>query len=249
MRSTMLMFAGVAATTMLVADPGAQAQTYVVPEDPAEPVITLDYQGGRLQRIDDAPTLSILANGTVLMPQSYAHTRAYEDKISEAELQELLDFIIRENRFFDYDSGTVDAKSSTLERQPLPVHLSTTFIGVSADKRRKEVRYAALGHRPMVEETRRILAIKERLEQLMSVVKLGGRDKLANWLALANRELGLKSLDAEPLISEDLEGGGQRADGSIYVRFVRRDGTMKTSVTIDVNADGERYVTVARDDP
>ncbi len=248
MRSIMLVLAGVATTAMFMAAQGVQAQIYPLPQDPAEPVITLDYQGDRLRCIDPAPTLSILADGRVVMPQSYAHTQAYEDQISDAELQELLDFIIRENQFFDYEEETVEAKLSTLERQPLPIHLSTTVILVNADNQTKEVRCPALGHGPMVEETTRLLAVKQRLDQLMSVAKLGGKVEVASWLGLANRELSSKYPDATPLISEDLESGARRADGSIHARFVRRDDAETTSVTIDITADGERYLTTAQED-
>lgn len=255
MRISMLMLAIIVMTVIFMTGPGIQAQTYVLPQDPAEPVITLDFQGSRLKRIDDAPTLSILANGTVVIPQCYAHTMAYEHQINEAELQELLDFIIRENRFFDYDSETLKAKLSTMERQPLPVHLSTTVIGVNADNQLKVVRSYALGHGPMAEETEQLLAIRQRLEQLMSVVKLGGRDEVTNWLAIANREFGLKSPEgaslmsasAAPLKSDDLQSVGRWADGSMYVRFLRREGATTTTVTINITAEGEHHVTVAGD--
>jgi len=254
MRISMLLLAIIVTTGIFMTGP-EQAQAYVLPQDPAEPVITLDFQGSRLKRIDDAPTLSILANGTVVMPQSYAHSKAYEDQISEAELQELLDFIIRENRFFNYDSETVEAKLSTMERQPLPVHFSTTVISVNADNRSKLVRSDALGHGPMVEETEQLLAIKKRLEQLMSVVKLGGRDEVTSWLTIANKEFGLKSLEGAslmpasdaPLKSEDLQSVGRWDDGSMYVRFLRREGARSTIVTINITAEGERHVTVAGD--
>ncbi len=268
MRSIKLMLTGLVTIVIFMTAPIAQAKTYVLPQDLAKPVITLDYQGNRLQRINDAPTLSILANGSVLMPKSYAHSKAYAYQINETELQELLDFIIRENHFFDYDSETVRAKSSTLERQRLPVHFTTTVITVNADNQEKEVRVASLGYGPMVEETKMLLAIKQRLDQLMSVVKLGGIAELDNWVEIANNEFNLKSSASENLIvetqenqkqigggsiygqfrPEDLQSGGQRADGSTYVRFVRRNSTTMTSVTIDITADGERYVTVVHDD-
>ena len=251
MRWRILVFASAFTIATFTAGHGAHGQTYLLPQDPAAPVITLDYRGDRLKRIDEAPTLSILASGSVIMPQSYAHTRAYEGQISEAELQGLLDFIIRENRFFDYNSEAVDAKLSRLWRQPLPAHLSTTVISVNADNQTKEIRCHALGHGPQVEETERLLAIKHRLNRLMSTVKLGGSAEVAKWVEIANQNLGLKSLkslDAAPLTAEDLEGVGQAGDGSSYIRFVRRDVAKTTMVTIDVTADGENHVTVAQGD-
>lgn len=240
MRSVLIF--GVVMCALPLAGQEIQAETYALPDDPTEPVITLDYRGDRLTRIDEAPTLSIFADGRVVMPQSYAHTKAYQGQISPAELQGLLDFIIRDNRFFDYDAEAVRAKVEGQRRQPIPLHLSTTVIRVQADDRAQEIRYHALGRGPMVEETQRLLAVQQRLDQLMSVVKLGGKDRVDQWLELANRELGSKFSDAAPLRAEDLTSGGQRANGSIYVRFVRPDAA---SVTIDVDASGERHVTVA----
>lgn len=258
----MQILASIAMIAMFIASPVLQAQNYTLPQDPTTPVITLDYQGDRLQRINDAPTLTILMNGDVIMPQSYAHTQAYQGQISEAELQQLLDFIIRENKFFDYDADRIGAKLSELEHQPLPVHFSTTVISVNAELRAKEVRLPALGRGPMVKETRQMLAIKQRLDKLMSYIKLGGAEQVAKLLAIANYELDMKihntaRLSAEGLqvpssvellTSDDLESGGQRADGSIYVRFKQNDGSAAASVTIDIGVDGQRLVTVATDD-
>ena len=252
MKSTKLMLAGVvlsilAMIVLPVPALSAQVPTYQLPQNSSAPVITLDYQGNRLTRINDAPTLSILANGKVLMPQSYAHTRAYQGQISQLELQQLLDFIIRLNRIFDYDPDMVKRKLSSVRTQPLPAHFSTTVIRVNAANQEKEIRYAAVGHGPAVTETNRVRAITKRLEQLMSVVKLGGTAELTNWLNAANQELALKSSSAAPFKAEDLEDAVRREDGSVHVRFARTDGTSITSVTTDLTADGERLVTVAQD--
>ena len=258
MRTILRGVAGIVIVASLLTAPVLSAQEYVLPANPSTAVITLDYQGDRLRRIDDAPTLSIYANGNVVMPQNYAHSQAYQTQITGAELQQLLDFIIRQNQFFSYQAAKVNAKLSNLKRQPLPVHYSTTVISINADNRQQEVRLPALGKGPMVVETRRVLAIKQRLDKLMSFVKLGGTSEVASLLIIANHQLNLKlrnskslsiadrqALSASSFTADDLESGTRRPDGSINVRFKRSNGA---SVTIDIDAHGQQLVTVAADD-
>lgn len=251
-----LVLSGATIAGMLLVGLGVQAQTYALPEDPSEPVIVLDYQGGRLKRIDDAPALSILADGRVQIPQLYAHTRAYEGRISSDELQDLLRFILDENRFFDREPEALRTDGAGARRHPLPLHLASTVLRVQADQQVNEVRYrsdlsparAAVDRKgSAAQEVFRLLAIEHRLEQIMAMVKLGGPSEVARWLESANDELGVEYPDAERLVADDLEGGTRRADGSVHVRFVRRDDVATTSVTIDLTANGERYVTVARE--
>lgn len=246
---------GLVMSAAIIAGSALSAQEYTLPKQSNAAVITIDYQSDRLKRIDDSPTMSILADGSVILPQSYSHTRAYRGKISETELQELLAFVIEQNHFFDFEAEQVKAKLNKIKRQPLPVHYSTTVINVNADNRNKEVKLAALGKGAMVDETQKMLAIKQRLNKLMATVKLGGASGVKGLLDIANSNLRLKSsskfreanrkeIDAGFFTADDLERGGTRADGSLSARFNSSNGA---SVMIDIDSNGKRLITVATD--
>lgn len=230
----------------------AQPHSYAYTGAKADPVISLDYRGSRVPRIDDAPTLSIYADGRVVMPQTYAHSRAYTGQISQAELQALLDLIIRQKHFLAFDEKAVQAK---LRAQPggaraLPEHLSTTVIHVNAHFVSKTVSYFGLGHQRAVAETEQLLAIRDRLDQVMSVMKLGGRAEAERWLALANAERGKRAPASAALTLDDLDSVAVRNDGSADVRFARvgPDVAKSVSVTISMDEQGESHVAVAEDD-
>jgi hypothetical protein len=232
-------------------------------------VISLDYRGDRLVRIDQAPTLSIFADGRISMPQSYAHTQAFEGQMSSEELQSLLTFIITEHRFFEYNAVQAQAQQTQVRRQPLPTHYATTVIKVSTADRQKEVSIAALERPPVAAENQGMLAIKNRLDELMAVTKLGGADQVGLMLS----ELQLSTADVAPsgqqkrttgaTLSEqqastegksiqemgftaaDLRSGTRRPDGSMSAQFVRSDESGVHRLNIEVTADGQQHITVS----
>lgn len=214
-----------------------------------EPVITLDYQGSRVPRINAAPTLSIFADGRVEMPKNYAHMRAYSGRLSQPQLQQLLDLVVRKHGFFEYDQSRVQAKLGALRgpRNVLPEHLATTVISVTTNGQSKSIRHFALGHGPSIAETEQLLQVRDRLEQIMSVTRLGGEAEASRWLALANRELGDTHPGASPLGLEHLRSAAIHHDGSAHVRFARMAPQPDDSASVSISIDkaGSSHVTVA----
>ncbi len=198
--------------------------------------ISLDYRGDRLQRIDEAPTLQIYADGRLSMPQTYAHTRSYSSHIEAAELAELLNYI-REQGFFDYDNPKRSAARSTTPHIRF-AHTTETVLFASDGSRSKRYAIKDLEH---VEGAEGLRAIRERLEQLMSVVKLGGKEEANRWLEQANSELMAVHPDAQALSLNDLQSGALRSDGSLSVLFARdaKDAAEAVRVSISVNASGD----------
>lgn len=215
-------------------------------------VISLDYRGSRLKRINDAPTLSIYADGRVVMPRNYEHTRAYQGQISPAEVQSLLDFAIRDQKFLSFDEADVKAKVAALPgaRRALPEHLATTVLQIRTSNVNKSVSYFGLGHDKLVAETEQLLAIRSRLDRIMSVVKLGGAKEAERWLDLANAEISKTSSYPQALTLDDLQSAAVHANGSAYVRFAHVDQSAKTSIsaTITVDAAGVSQIEVAEND-
>ncbi|HET8942814.1 MAG TPA: hypothetical protein VFN13_12600 [Rudaea sp.] len=228
------------------------AVNYVYSGPADEPVISLDYQGSRLKRLTTEPTLSIYADGRVVMPQIYAHMHAYSGTISQAELQSLLNLIIDKNNFFGFDNNRVRAQVDALPgpRTMLPGHLATTVIKVNANYTRKTVRYFGLGHGESVQATEQLLAIRNRLDQIMSVLRLGGQAAASGWLDLANIQLENKYPGTPQLDLDNLQSAAVHDDGSGYVRFTRvlPEQNRSVSVTISMAANGKSQAAITRDD-
>ena len=102
---------------------------YKLPKDPKSVVISLDFKGGYgPRRKNNAPSLSILANGTILMPDNYGMSKDVKSEMSKKELQELLEFIVEKNQFLKYNKVKVAAaKKKALKPKKGP----GGFIGIS----------------------------------------------------------------------------------------------------------------------
>ena len=199
---------------------------YQLPKNPKAAVIVLDYKGGLRRRTSDKPAMTIQADGTVLLPAQFAGQKSFRGKISSTQLHNLLDFIISKNQFLKYDKKTVDAKlKKVLGRRRLIISdAATVVIRVDIPGMKNEAtRYAlGMGKDRQVKELRQLVAIHHRLQQVSTFVRLGGKKAVAKWLTLVNAELKKKFPQAKPLTISDLQSGGVRGDGSIYVSFYRR---------------------------
>ncbi len=236
------------------AAPG-KAKPHKLPADKKATVVSLDYRGGFTPpRLNASPTLSILADGTVLIPKNYEGQKAFEGKLAPDELQELLDFIVVKNEFFAYDPKAVQAKLNKGGPRPIVADAATVVIKVSCDDTTKEASQYALGFgSDTVKEVGQLVAIKNRLERVRSVIQLGGPEKLAKWVDLANKQLKADFPQVKPLSADDLQSGGERVDNSYYVHFSRTvvdagakpPTTTVTTAFVNQPAAGEPRVSVS----
>ncbi|MEM9303925.1 MAG: hypothetical protein AAGE01_17555 [Pseudomonadota bacterium] len=222
-----------------------------LPADPTAVVLTLDFRSDRVPRVSDAPSLSIHADGRIVMPQTYVHIPAYEGRMSPAELDALLAFVVREQRFGEYDEKTVAAKRAAAPFDPLrpnTQHRTETVITVNLPGLEKSIAVVEPDLEAPIPEIVRFLAVERRLERVMSVTKLGGRDEAMQWLQLANERLAAEHPDAAPFEFEDLRSGTIRADGSVYVQFIRDESSEDAgaNVAISMTAFGEQQIAVSR---
>ncbi|QDU96192.1 hypothetical protein [Lignipirellula cremea] len=243
------------ATTGLAAEPDA-VKKHLLPENPKDSVITLDFQGGYgLPRSANTPTMSILADGTVLLPANYAGRKSLEGKLSAAELQELIAFIVDENQFFAYDETAVEKKlEAGGPRRRIPDR-STTVIMVHVDGQQKTVRRTPVGlggGEPIV-ELQQFGAIRSRLNQVRSIVQMGGTDEVEKWVKVANEQLKQQYPDVAPLTMYDFRSGSERTPGNYSVSFMRilpaapgvRTNEEVTTVSITTYANAAPVVSVA----
>ena len=72
---------GVLASTVQADD-----EAYKLPEKADAAVITLDYAGGQIRRVNEEPVLEIRANGVVVLGNPWGHSERIETKITEENL-------------------------------------------------------------------------------------------------------------------------------------------------------------------
>lgn len=232
---------------------------YELPKDPKAVVISFDWKGGFTpprKKMD--PALSILRDGTVLMPDRFGLGKDASGKISQKELQSLLRFAIEENKFFQFDAAAVKDKVRKANKGRPAIVIAdapSSVLEIRLAKKSHKASYYALtfaaNRNKTIAELQQLAAIQKRLTRLMNVVRLGGKDELNKKLALANRELKKAYPKARPLTDDHLQSVGDRPGGSRYISFYRAgktatgkpDGTY-TTVTIQVPAKGDPKVTV-----
>jgi hypothetical protein len=228
----------------------ATGMKYALPDDPKAAVIVLDFKGGFTPpRISDEPTLTIRADGAVDIPAKFEGQKAFKGKLDIEEVQQLLAFIIEKQKFLEYDPAKVREKLAAGGPRLAVADAATTVIRVTVDGRTKEASHYALGIGGKIEELERLAAIQRRLMQVQSVVQLGGKDQVAKWLEPINAELKKQHPDAAPLTGDDLQSGGERVDGSVYLSFARTVGddpaaARITSAFVNKPAAGEAKITV-----
>jgi hypothetical protein len=223
-----VLVAAVAANSASAADKKTKTN-YKLPKNPKAVVISFDYAGGfRPRRKNKSPMLSILADGTVQMPDRFGASKDVNGKISQAELQDLLRFAIEEKKFFEYDAENVKDKIKESEkgkRVPRIADAPSSVFEIRTAERNHKVSHYALGMVGQfykdVNELQQLYAIQQRLNRLMNETRLGGKAELKKMIKLANAELKKKFPTAQPLTVDDFRGVSIRRDGTKTVSFYR----------------------------
>jgi len=235
-----------------------EQSVYRLPMEPKSLVISYDEQNGfTLPRQNDAPLLSILADGTVQMPDAFGEARDVTGKISKDELQALLRFIIEENKFFDYDEEKVKAKMEEAQKQreiPQIADAPDSVFEIRIADKKHSVRHYALGEAgeyKEIDELQQLRAIQQRLNKLMSETRVGGKAGIEKLLKLANAELNKQHPDIKPLTTENFAGSYIPQDGKTSATFSRMgtnddgkaDGTFVVAV-LQIPENGDPQVTI-----
>ena len=231
----------------------AKNSVFELPDDPKALVISFDHQNGFTPpRQNQAPLLSVLADGTVLMPSIFGETRDVSGKISPDELQVLLRFAIEENKFFSFDEEKVKAKMLEVERAkevPRIADVPDSVFEIHLADRSHKVRHYALGMArefyKEVDELQHLLALQQRLNRLMSETRVGGKAGIERLVKLANVELKKQYPDIKALKVEDFSGAYLRRDGVTSATISRTgktaagkpDGTF-TAAVLEIPEEG-----------
>jgi RNA polymerase sigma factor (sigma-70 family) len=152
--------------------PEAKAEGIKLPADPNAAVITIDFLGGGIRRISNDPVMIIRGNGTVTVSDPWGFGAAGESKLTPRELQDLLQFIIRDRNFFGFNAEKVQKAVGEQVKAGGPAIAvgggSTVIVRINADGKEHEARYYAVEtfakQYPKVKELGQLRDIADRLQ-------------------------------------------------------------------------------------
>lgn len=124
----------------MAADPAAAANKEIVlPKDPRAVVLSMGVGGGMIRNATNEPYLQIQADGKVTRTDRISGAKK-ESKLTAAELQDLLRFVILENDFFNVDRQKM---ATAPGKGPISVVTdgTTTTIRVHANDKEHEAGY------------------------------------------------------------------------------------------------------------
>jgi hypothetical protein len=207
----------------------ADAPTYELPANPKTPVLTIDQRGGyTAPRKNNDPYLAILADGTIVGEHVKPGT-----KLTAAELQELLRFVIDKHKLMEFNRQAVEAKA---RGDAYITDQSDTIVTIAIKGRTRKVTYNAstwaAQQWPAVRELQDLEAVRKRLHSIWCVAQLGKAEAKRS-LDLANAELRKRHPKVAALTMQDLNWVYRSKDGLVRVQIARWEA--KESVAAYVN--------------
>jgi len=223
----------IAALALLTACAGAPEPRYELPGDPAATIIELRRNSESLVRMQ--------ADGTVHWRNGTA--RAAPDKV-----QDLLAFIVEDQRFFEIDPQAlklaVHQANSRYGAAVAVMDGTTTTIEVTLRDRRHVVEQYALAFSAQryskVSALQRLAAIERGVIRFVAIAHLGGDKVAERMLRTANDRLRSDFPAVPPLTMDDLATAGTRRDGALVAHFRRAaSATTVTVATVVLPPDGD----------
>jgi RNA polymerase sigma factor (sigma-70 family) len=179
----LVMVAGGAGWAMFhawAADPATAAKQEIsLPKDPKTVVLSMTVGGGRLRNASPDPFLQIMADGKVIRTDRISGAKR-ESRLTPAELQELLRFVIQQNDFFNVTGNAIEAgKQQAQAGKAVAIAVGdgrTSGIHVQANDKQHDVScYAAStfqGQFPNVKPLAQFVAVESRLDQLAYILEV-----------------------------------------------------------------------------
>jgi beta-lactam-binding protein with PASTA domain len=142
----------------------------LLPKDPNAVVVTFDYRGGLTPpRLVDVPYLRIFADGRVAIAEPFTRKPIRWERLSSAELEELVRFAVSEKQFFTLSSAGLakSIKEAQSRGAPRVMDAATTVIRIKTAEREHEVRCNGVSiyakELPQLKELQQLEAIEARL--------------------------------------------------------------------------------------
>ena len=246
---------------LLFAGP-ALAKDYLLPKDGNAIVIELstsEFTGMGQLRLD--PVVQIQADGRVRV-----EGKETAGRLSKAQLQDLLRFMIEEQKFLEHDD---DAVGREIDKRPVGVcgtGAHETFVGLVIEGHRGGARQLMLDTfaqaRPDIAMLARLQAVAARLRLEGRLAQAGGRDRVEGWWKRANARLSERHPTETPFALDDFQGLkdvprsvsplAKGADPNVpkvhgrCAHFVKYVGEPQRMLTAYVRTSGEPLAAVSR---
>jgi len=194
---------------------------------PKDIVLAWDAARSDLPRTKEGPSLQVRGDGSLSVTDPHGAGQPIEAKLSADQLQDLLQFVVREQGIREIDSAKLEKEIRTARaKDGLPPEGSGVFsmsMRVKVEGKEHEVRcvdLAANAERGPL--AKKLAAIHGRFERLRAWAYAGGAKGLEASLKVANEQLHRDFPEAPLLTADDLQSALQRTNGSAQVLLERR---------------------------
>lgn len=201
-----------------------------LPSDHRTEVITLDFVPQQPQRdASQQPQLSIAADGTVRIRSRFAGEKGIVGRLTEQQLDALLQTIVIDQHFFEQDSqqlaAVIAARRDERGQSPHVRGADTTVIRLRLKGQTHTVSCRALGvaanQCPDSAEVQRMFASQRSLENIMAIVEAGGSRRATQMLEQANQALKTEHGQVTPFTLGELTSTQRMPNGGYYMQFSR----------------------------
>lgn len=226
----------------------AQERPYALPKDKDACVLSLDYAGGYTPtRKDFTPFLQIFADGRVRSTDTFttSSNKVFESKMSMTELQKLLRFVIKEQKFCEWKEKAILKEFEKRRKAGKPVDniedAADTVINLRLPKHKMKATMNALGYVyrfvPELRSVQRLKATQDKLHLIAAKLRAGGEKKIKNYLVELNQELQKKFPKERAFTVQDLSHVTHMKNGDVHLTFSRPHSKEKRlyAALVDVN--------------
>lgn len=208
-------------------------------ETTAKVWFSLDYAGGcTAPRRDLRPWVSILQDGTVLVPDNFGSGKTIKGKLAKSELRSLADLIMKKNGFVEIAART-DAEGRLAATAKLDIEdAADVVIHVHHMNKKATLRQLALDYAlvkyPKNRDLLRLQAIASSLTRIRNITLLGGRRKADLLITTVNEKLESEHPGAEPFSLRHLVAVDRRGQGGLVMRIVHTAGRIETRAKVSL---------------
>jgi RNA polymerase sigma factor (sigma-70 family) len=172
----------------------------MLPTDPDTVVVELDRTDQRPEK--PSQRVTVFADGRVIasvtqLKDGKPHTTRLEDRLPPHELQDLVQYVILDQEFFDFDSTRVMmallAEFDYDGKFKVAGDTATTTLHVKTADQTHVVEWDQLGYSAIYfrdsKRIRQLVAVQKRMFNLLSILQAGGRAQADRLAALLNDEV------------------------------------------------------------